>query len=487
MNDIAEEYLAPPEQAPRKPGPYRPPKVPPTKHGASNYDLPDGCPEEYRQALDAFLEFLRANVVFNREKREYYRKTPSGAFSPVGETDLKRFLKTKGFSLSMPREFSSNKVTLFDDGITFIQDELTVSAAFNLSGHLAGTVTLQSGKRVLIPEGVSAKDIAPGDPQITLRFLGDLLGEEQQFYFLAWMKHALKDYRSGNPDAWGPHPVLCLVGPPECGKSLLQVLITEWIGGGYANPYDMLAGNDNGRFTLDLALASHWAIEDKPGFLNSKARAAFTQNLKHHAVGTVLEVHGKGRDKMQLPTFRRLSISCNEDADSLSILPILNQSTRDKLLVFKCCPARDLGHDRAAIIGRFRSEHAAFRHYLLHRWQVPEDIEDNGSRMRFRLYIHPDVESVMLDSNPENRFLELVNLCFFSGTGIDVMTEQRGSASEIHSRMTSGDHVATARNLVPSAQDCGRMLSNLCASMPNRFSRKNHSGSMAYTICPPNV
>ncbi len=487
MSTLLEEYVPESAEFPKAAGPYRPNQPVPTNDAQRMACLPSDCPDDYRQAWKDFVEFLRANVVFNREKRDYYRKTLSGAFSPVGETDLKRFLKTKGFPLSLPREFSKNPVTLFDDGITFIQDELTVSAAFNLSGHSSGMFTLQSGKRVLIPEGVSKKDIAPGEPENTLRFLGDLLGEEQLFYFLAWVKHGLADYRSGNPDAWGPHPVLCLVGPPECGKSLAQTLITEWIGGGYSNPYDMLAGNDNGRFTLDLALAAHWAIEDKPGFLNSKARAAFTQNLKHHAVGTVLEVHGKGRDKMQLPTFRRLSISCNDDADSLSILPILNQSTRDKLLVLKCFPARDLGHDRAGIIRRFRAEHAAFRHYLLNRWQVPEDIDDKGSRMRFRLYIHPDVESVMLDSNPENRFLELVNLCFFSRGGIDVMAEQRGSASEIHSRMTSGEHSSTARNLVPSAQDCGRMLSNLCASMPERFSRKNHSGSMAYTIRPPGV
>lgn len=443
-------------------------------------------PKEVQDAARNMFDHLRANYVFSRDKSDYWRRTKDNTFARTPQEDLKRHLRKEGFPVMaqlVPGQIGSAR--LFDEAIVFLQDHSFVTTVFNLSGHRPGILRTREGKGVLIPDGMRPMKSSPGDCGETLHFLFDLLGESQLPYFLAWMKSAVEDYSSGNPDGWRSSHMLGLVGPAGCGKSMLQNLISEWIGGGEADPYDMLIGSDRGRFTQDLANAAHWRMEDKAPIHKISQRMHYSENVKHHCVTRVLDVHAKGRDKIHLPTFRRITISCNEESDAQTNLPFLTEGIRDKLIILQCSKVETLTADYHANITRFRNEMSAFRHYLLKEHVVSQELKQGGERMGFREYINPDIEQAMKDANPVKRFEELFDLIFFP-PGRDEAGPIRKTAAQIQQQMTSHEQYGRlAQQILPSSNACGSFIRTLKQEKPQRFRMTNPKGITHWTISPP--
>lgn len=476
---------APPTPASSKPP--APPKADPTPEpNGPALGISPEWPKELQDIAAKMFAHLRTNYVFSREKSDYWRKTQDGTFARTPQEDLKRHLRKEGYPIMAqltPGAIGSAR--LFDEAIVFLQNHCHVATGFNLSGHRPGILRTREGKGVLIPDGMRPMEAKAGDCGETLTFLFDLLGEAQLPYFHAWMKCALEDYASGNPDVWRSSHMLGLVGPAGSGKSMLQTLITEWLGGGESDPYDMLLGSDKGRFTQDLANAAHWRMEDKAPIYKISQRAAYSENVKHHCVTRILEVHAKGRDKIHLPTFRRISISCNHESDAQTNLPVLTEGIRDKLLILECVKVQTLSGDYQANITRFRNEMPAFRHFLMKEHVVAPELKEGGERMGFREFINPEIEREMQDSNPTKRFEELFDLIHFPKDR-DEAGPVKGTATEIQQRMTSHDQYGRlAQQILPSSTACGNFLRTMKREHPQRFKMTTPKGTTHWTISPP--
>lgn len=428
--------------------------------------------------------YLRENVAFSRDKSDYWRKTADGTFARTREEDLKRHLRKDGFFVGT---CYTPGITLFDQCITYAQDNCHVATVFNLAGHTPGIYTTREGRRVLVPDGMRPMETAEGEFPETQRFLSELFGEFQIDYALAWLQSALVDLKTGHPDSWRSSHLLCLVGEPGCGKSMFQTLVTELMNGGEADPYDMLMGSEKGKFTQDLANAPHWRMEDKPPIFKLQARAAFAETVKHHSVSKTLEVHAKGRDKIQLPTFRRMTLSTNEDSSALTVLPALTSGIIDKLLILRCSKATNLGPDYYANISKFRREMPAFRHFLLHKYRVPEELRADADRMGFRAFINEDVRAWLDDSDPKKRFLEILDAVLFPDEDKDGPTVPfRGTATDIQQRLCSDPKWGVmARQLLPSSNSCGHLIRDIAKDAPDRFKETRPKGVSHWTIDPP--
>jgi len=438
--------------------------------------------------VKALQDHLRARVVFNRDKSDYWRRTPDGTFARTREEDLRRHLRKEGFNVGTkiyPHLQAPASPTFFDEGIVFLQNHCSVSTVFNLSGHRPGIYRTREGKAVLVPDGMRDMEVAPVRIENTMGLLSAVFGKDQLHYALSWLKVALEDYRTGNPDAWRSSHLLCLVGERGAGKSFFQTLFTELMGGGEANPHDMLKAKDAGKFNQDLANAPHWRMEDCEPISKLSLRAAYSENVKHHCVTKMLNAHAKGRDKIQLPTFRRITISLNNEPDALTNLPVLTDSIRDKLLVLKYAKAETLGGDYSANIARFRSEMAAFRHYLLNDFKIPRELLEGGERMGFRHYVNPEIEELMEDTNPAKKFDEILGLVLFPKNREEA-GPVKGTATQIH-QMLTGDQTygALARQILPSSTACGNFLRVLQRESPNRFLTTRPKGTTHWAISPP--
>lgn len=433
-------------------------------------------------STDPLLCFVRERIAYNQDKGDYWRKTDAGQFVRASETDLKRHLRRAGHELVSTVSFFQH--TRFDNAICYAQDHAAVAAVFDLAGHRAGVFTSDSGRRVLVPAGAKLIQPIKGSFANFQRLHLELFGEEQIDRVLAWTKCALEDYYTLKPTSWRHSQLLSLVGPPKCGKSFWQVLFSRLLNVSEADPWPMLTGSDAGKFTKDLAESPHWLMQDKAPLRNLSRRAEFTANAKSHLVSSTLDVHAKGRDKTMLPTFRRMTLSTNDDADYLTVIPNLDDSMRDKLLVVKCGKAAMLP-DYQANLARFVVEMPAWIHFLLHEYQPPAELADE--RMGVSAWCHPDIESQLQENDPAARFLECLNEVIFQEHKDETIVEPiKLSAAEIQATLTGHPKFGSiARQILPASSVCGQLLAKLAKDHPERFEKKFIRGSAKWWLRAP--
>jgi hypothetical protein len=111
---------------------------------------------------------------------------------------------------------------------------------------------------------------------------------DQRQYVYAWVKIAYEALRKG---LWRGGPAMALAGPRGCGKSLLQNLFTEILGGRSAKPYRYMSGGT--QFNADLFGPEHLMIEDEHSSTDIRSRRAFGSNIKQFTSNHTQSCHGK--------------------------------------------------------------------------------------------------------------------------------------------------------------------------------------------------
>ena len=115
--------------------------------------------------------------------------------------------------------------------------DVELSAA-SLAGYHKGIVEFRD-KRLLILDSPVFIAAQPGDWTLLSEFLLNLLGVNQVQYFYGWLKIALEALYNKK---FRPGQALVLAGPKDCGKSLLQNLLTVLFGGRSAKPHQYMNG-----------------------------------------------------------------------------------------------------------------------------------------------------------------------------------------------------------------------------------------------------
>lgn len=430
-------------------------------------------PEEQR-----LIAFAKDSLAYNQDRGDYWRKTASGIFVKASDTQLKRHIRRAGYQLPPGSAWENSR---FDNLLCHVEEHLSVACAFDLAGHRAGIFLADGGRRVLVPSGTQLIEPKAGDFPNIRRLHEQLFVEDEQIdRVLAWQKIALQDYYSGRPDCWRQSQLLCLVGPANCGKSFWQILFGKMLNAGSADPWPLLTGGDAGKFTKDVAESPHWLMQDKPPFRKLADRANFTGHVKTNLTTSILDVHAKGRDKVSLPTFRRLTLSTNDDSDNLGVLPNLDDSMRDKLIIVRCGVA-EMSLDYQENLARFVGELPAWVHFLLNDFRIPEEIQDR--RFGVTAWCHPEIEKELADFDPLERFQEILEKVLF---GDGDSSPQRLSAAEIHAQMVNHSiYGHLARQILPASSISGRFLSSLVKKKPDRYEKRESKGRVTYLICAP--
>ena len=110
------------------------------------------------------------------------------------------------------------------------------------------------------------------------------------------MKVALSSLRAGGPRVG---QALVLVGERDCGKSLLQKIITQLLGGRMAKPFLYMSGQT--AFNGNLFGAEHLSIEDEQPYTDIKSRRNFGAKIKEIVAIDDQNSHKKFRDGVTLP------------------------------------------------------------------------------------------------------------------------------------------------------------------------------------------
>lgn len=437
--------------------------------------------------------------------KSYFMKNDRGNYIAHGIPDVRRRLVRLGVSDTRGKNQLLSDFDVFMDDVNHKHD---VDYAGPLAGYLVGPHSIQN-RRVLVtepPHFIEAKEgewntihqilrgllvaLAADDPEM---LAGDVPNENhvglQQLHTLySWLKTGIAALRAGERR---PGQVLVLAGPRDCGKSLLQNLITKMLGGRSAKPYHFMTGGT--QFNSDLFMAEHLMIEDEAASFDFRIRRKLGANLKGMVANEDQRCHPKGRQALMLTPFWRVSITLNDGAEDLMVLPVLDESIQDKVILLRA----HMGErpwvtttldQRRAFMGLLNAELPHFIHFLLNTWQIPCDMQ--CSRYGVTHYHHPELMQMMSVLSPEAKLLELIDSRLWTGTGklLGDLEQWKGRSSELEALLTEKEAGTAyeARKLLLYNSACGQYLGRLEKQFPDRVQNTGKvKGYWRWVIKPP--
>lgn len=420
-------------------------------------------------------------VHYDAKKGCYWLGLSPNRWLALEKRDVKNHFQLAGFPCE---EFHTSGLKAFDHAMVLCQRDLYVDYAGPLAGHRAGLLKTQDGKRVLVTSESSPVAAKVGDCPNFDRFIAELLPEQSQ-YFLYWLKIARESLLEGS---FRSGQMVALAGPSGCGKSLLQSLITAFLGGRMAKPYLYMV--EKTAFNSHLAASEHLVIADEQASLDLRSRRNFGSKIKEMCVNREMSIHAKGRDiSVTVDTFRRITLSVNDEPENLAILPPMDESILDKIILLKCSRA-EVGDNPKEIWKRFESELPQLA-YQLELLRIPKALKD--SRYGVKAYHNPELLEIVADISPETRLLQLIDQIIFTRrNGEDHKhfkdrTDEpwRGTAVELEKDLRQSDFAFAIDKLLSFSGACGTYLSRLKSKFPERFQHSKNRGKTIWQIQKP--
>jgi hypothetical protein len=411
-------------------------------------------------------------VYWDMNRQCYIRRADDGQWLSENETQIKALLAYKFF---ISRKAEDNGMSEAEKRLIDVRSKNNINYAGPLAGWKAGFYH-EGGKKLIITESPPTLDISKmgvaKPPMLITQIVKSLFGEKQQWQlFLAWLKIARECLDS---QKFRPGQLLVLCGPPNCGKSLLQLIITQVVGGREAAPYQFLAAGTS--FNADLIAAEHLKMEDVRSSTDIRSRREFGSQIKLITACDTQRVHAKGKDALVLRPFWRASLSINDEPENMSILPPLDDSILDKLICLKAQQAdipmpTDTPTQRDAFWQAVMAEIPGLIEWL-RAWQIPQELVDG--RYGVKAFCHPYYSEQLSEMAPETHLLEMIER-YMRECG---RTEWTATAMDIRSALIAEASTGyDAKQLLSWPASCGTYLARLARQRPTIVQRrtKNHN------------
>jgi hypothetical protein len=443
-------------------------------------------------ALEEFVQAVAATppeAYYDLGKKEYLVQDATGEWMGFTESQFKRVLKEYGIS---PKLGSGQTLSPQDLEIRNLQHKRNVHFAGPLAGYRRGYLEDKATRMLVTSSPIMIEPVA-GDWRYLEGLINGLLGEDggvQLPYFHGWVKVSFETLRAGERR---PGQVLALCGPHNCGKSLLQNLMTEILGGRAAKPYQFMSGGTS--FNADLFGAEHLQIEDEQGSTDIRTRREFGAQIKNITVNEVQRLHGKHRDALPLKPFWRLTLSVNDELENLMVLPPIDDSLEDKLIILKGVRVpmpmpSDTQEQRKAFWARLLADLPGYLEWLT-RWEIPAELR--CPRFGIRHFHHPQIVGPLNMAAPEARLLSLIDGALFpeaAGLMAGMVKKQEkieGTAEEIERMLTGIASLCAfeARKLLPWSGACGTYLGRLAKKQPERVESIRSATERRWILLPP--
>ena len=405
--------------------------------------------------------------------RAFLMKNSRDQYIHISSDMFRKHLRRWGFAT---RAAPDENIAPADDVMLDIQTVRDVDYSGPLAGYDAG-ITTCNGHRALVtrpPHRIPAKQ---GEHPMISQVLEQMLcldDIDQRAYFFGWLKMAEKSVRESAPM---PGQAIVLAGPRNAGKNFVQDIITAILGGRVARPYRWIIGRT--AFNADLFEAEHLMIADEVPFQDLASRRVFGSKIKDIAVNSIQTCHGKYVNALHLMPCWRLTISLNDEDENLMMLPPLDASLRDKIMLFKVqqatmpMPCNSPG-ERAGFWAGIVEELPGFV-YFLQNWEIPEEMKD--SRFGIAAFHHPELVKIVEDMSPEKRLLELMEATVLVGGDFE------GTLSELEARLR-GDTIFGRQidKLLHFNNALQTYLRRLRKARPDRISRRKSDGRALWVI-----
>jgi hypothetical protein len=376
----------------------------------------------------------------------YWLQTQESKWEPHAEREMSRHLKVFN-GLSADR-IDGKTYSEVDEALHIIgQSRRVVGAApfiFQPSGPIdfMGEKVLNICNVKVLPAAEEAGAWGENFPWLG-NFLKELFEPEEQLdYMLAWLK---RFYCSAREGKLLQGQAVFLAGDTGRGKTFFSNRVVGALVGGHADASQYLMGKTT--FNKDLFHKPFWTVDDALPGDNNQDHKAFGTMIKRVTANNMFEFHAKFRDATQVAWSGRVMVTGNLDADSLRIIPELDTSILDKLLLFKAAPRVSHFPEKHQLEAIVREELPHLAAYLV-AYTPPENVIDQDPRYGVSRYHHPFLKQVAGDSNDSSTVRELIQIFLkdyprdFEGTAVELMQEMFTDESTRHLLGHSGTNRA---------------------------------------------
>ena len=345
--------------------------------------------------------------------------------------------------------------------------------AGSVAGHQAGLY----GK-VLVTESVAPLPAVPGFSGRLQTYLHNLLdqNDDQYWRLIYWLALRRQAVLTGT---WRASQALALVGPAACGKSFVQAqVITKLLGGRIAKPYRYMSGATE--FNGDLFASEHLCISDEAPGRDIHSRRSLGSHIKSMLFDIDQSCHPKNRQAITLRPIWAMSISLNDEPENLQVLPPLDPSLMDKLIILRCVrhPLPWPGPEIEVLREIIDTELSAFAHYL-DGLTVPEHLVE--PRCGLKAYQHPAILEELMQLSPEHQLIGLIDTAIFEN---EFLT-WRGTAADLETLLRDSKYSREADRLFRFNTACGVYLARLHEQDPHRFKKAKVKNKIRWAITPP--
>jgi len=405
-----------------------------------------------------------------------YLRNKTG-WSKIPDRQALRVLREKGFSTKpeIPGSNSAADSFLAEVSERYVADYIGPLAGFNEGVYSLGD------KRVLVT--CSPQYIEPKNSDwAALRAFLDLLFANPihlQIFF-TWLKCGLESLNGGFP--WRPQQAMAFCGPKGSGKSLLQnVIITKCFGGRSAQVFSILS--ERTAFNLKMFWAEHLMIEDDVSSSDIRSRRKLGAMIKNIVSNEWREMHGKFKTAIDLCPFNLLTITLNDGADDLTVLPPLDESIAEKLIILRTGTGlrdTDLSDltTRRNFVDSLQNGLPGFLYFLLNEFVVPEELRD--PRYGIKAYHDPNILNALEVLDPKAMLIEMLE----ATPEVAAAPDKQWTTTELLKELEC-EHPGQARRLFKGSASLGKLLMRLASD--SRHPGRVHSprkGQWRINTCP---
>jgi len=408
-----------------------------------------------------FVEAYRADTVGAAiegiwfDGRDYWRKVDS-AWRLFKRQDITLHLRvSQGISDDRPKGASASQM---DEVLNQIQQVKSVDGAAPFIYRKEDSIWFASKRYLNISRcrPVVSND-APQPWGVCFPYVAELLDgyfdpPEQLPFFLSWLAYAYQNALAGRPRNG---QAVFLAGDVNQGKTLLSNLLVSELLGGHVDASDFLLGES--KFNKELFEVGLWTVDDTVPSSDPRKQQLYSAMLKKIPANYSFQYQPKFRDQLMLPWAGRVIITCNADPESIRILPDVEMSLLDKVMLFKIGTAE---RDFTDVASRIRADLPGFARFL-QDYVIPAACLGDA-RFGVKCYHHPELLEEARQSGRTAGFAELLEMFKASIFADPSRDEWSGTATLLLSEMMADEitkHVASKY----TPEQLGRRLNQLKA------------------------
>jgi len=330
------------------------------------------------------------------DNQYYWRKLESGRWAPNKKEDLAEDLKVK-FHLKQPQVV---------EALSAIRNTHRVTGVFPFIHNKNDVVSDDSGTLFL---NISARKLRqPADHDGPFPWIKSFVEniwdpaflDIQRDTFLAWFKRFYESAYNGNLQSG---QAIIIAGPTGLGKTLFSRHVIGGALGGFTDAGNYLLAKTG--FNKECAETAVWCVDDSRGGANWEKHDEFSNALKRYVANPQIPYHPKYRDETTVTWRGRIVVTCNDDIKSLGILPEMDESIEDKLILFKIGDKfKPIFKDVEDVI---RRELPYFLRSLLWTWKAPQRVIGE-ERFGVKSYHHPELLDATINAAPHGQLTEML-------------------------------------------------------------------------------